>query len=213
MVKSCVRFTPFDRGRIVGKAEEGASAKKIRQTVRKKDGTRGTVRAINAICAKARADPEWKGRDSAAGGRPQELSPHEETTLKRLMREEVGVSRVTVAYCKKQLPSLRRVSKECVRLSLHLLGLGAVPAQCPPSARPVPATVPASVPAYFLHTLCNIPRLKEKHTCSTCFPSLHAFTQILAKNRRALRRALWRALWRALGGHWAGTGRQESGMN
>jgi len=53
MVKSCTRFTHFDRGRIVGKAVEGASAKKIRQTVRKKDATHGTVRAINAISAKA----------------------------------------------------------------------------------------------------------------------------------------------------------------
>ena len=43
------RFSVFARGRIVGKAEEGASQKKIRRTVLKKDGRRGSLRAIQGI--------------------------------------------------------------------------------------------------------------------------------------------------------------------
>lgn len=57
MVKSFVRFSPFARGKIVGKAEEGAPVKKIRKTVLKRDGKRGSERAIKAVLAKARADP------------------------------------------------------------------------------------------------------------------------------------------------------------
>lgn len=123
MAKSFARFSCFARGRIVGKAEEGASRSKIRRTVRKRDGTCGSERAIKGILAKARANPKWEGEDSAAGGRPQELTESEQAALKKLMDEEVGVARVTIAYCRKRLPFLRRVSIECVRLCLHRLGL------------------------------------------------------------------------------------------
>ena len=37
------RFSVFARGRIAGKAEEGASHKKIRRIVLKKDGRRGSL--------------------------------------------------------------------------------------------------------------------------------------------------------------------------
>ena len=37
------RFSVFARGRIVGKAEEGASHKKIRRIALKKDGRRGSL--------------------------------------------------------------------------------------------------------------------------------------------------------------------------
>ena len=183
MVKSCARFTHFDRGRIVGKAEEGASAKKIRQTVRKKDATHGTVRAINAISAKARADPKWKGRDSAAGGRPKKLSPHEVAKLKKLMHEEVGVSRVTVAYCKKRLPFLRRVSKECgVTPPLKggrpwTVAISAVPAQCPPSAR---HSARLSARLFFVG-ICVDACKDGKHALRVCFSFKHGTMQNVRK--------------------------------
>ena len=38
MVKTFARFSTFARGRIVGKAEEGAKEADIRRTVKKTDG-------------------------------------------------------------------------------------------------------------------------------------------------------------------------------
>ena len=73
MGKPMARFTPFTRSRIVGKAEEGASRSKIRKEVRKKDGKMATPQSIHDVLEHARTDPAWQGRDSAAGGRPQEL--------------------------------------------------------------------------------------------------------------------------------------------
>lgn len=51
MVKSFARFSPFSRGRIIGKAEEGARRKKIRKEVRKKDGKQASFRAIDGVVA------------------------------------------------------------------------------------------------------------------------------------------------------------------
>ena len=71
---SFARFSSFARGRIVGRAEEGAGTQKIRKTVLKQDGRRGSLRAIEAVVAKARADPKWQGENSSAGGRPPSAS-------------------------------------------------------------------------------------------------------------------------------------------
>ena len=122
MVKSFARFSKFQRGKICGKAEEGASRSKIRKACLKKDGKRANIRAIDAIIAHGQ-DPEYEGEDSRAGGRPRELAESEEQKLKKLIHDEVGLARVTIAYCKKRLPFLRRLSKEGVRLALHRLGL------------------------------------------------------------------------------------------
>ena len=71
MAKSTARFTPFARGRIVGKAEEGASRRKICSEVFKKDGKRATLRAVGGVLNHAKADPKWQGENSSAGGRPR----------------------------------------------------------------------------------------------------------------------------------------------
>ena len=117
------RCTPFARGKIVGKAEVGVSTEHIRTAVRKKDGTFGSNQAIRDVVAKAKSDPAWQGQDSSAGGRPQRLSAAEVRALKQLIHEEVGVARVTIPYCRKRLPWLKRVSAETVRRTLHRLGL------------------------------------------------------------------------------------------
>ena len=56
MVKSVARCSPFARGRIVGKAEEGASRQRIRKEVLKKDGRRAILQAIGGVLKHARAD-------------------------------------------------------------------------------------------------------------------------------------------------------------
>ena len=84
MGKSTARFTPFARGRIVGKAEEGAARSKIRKEVRKKDGKMATHQSIAVVLERAKTDPAWQGKDSKAGGRPQELDSKEIQKLKKL---------------------------------------------------------------------------------------------------------------------------------
>ena len=120
---SFARFTRFARGKIVGKAEEGVPQDKIRKSVRKKDGRAGSLRSVQAVIAKARTDPDWEGEDSSAGGRPRALQDAEVEALRQLIHDEVGIAKVTIAYCRKRLPFLKRVSAECVRLTLHRLGL------------------------------------------------------------------------------------------
>ena len=120
---SAARFNRFSRGRIVGQAEAGVPRDRIRSNVLKKDGTPASLRAIDAVLAKARADPTWEGLDSSAGGRPRELCADEVQGLKDLIHAEVGLARVTIPYCRKRLPYLRRVSAETVRRTLRRLGL------------------------------------------------------------------------------------------
>ena len=122
MVKSRARFTAFARGRIVGKAEEGASRSNIRKQVLKKDGKRAGLRAIAHVLQHARTDPDWQGDDSAAGGRPQELAAKELRILKKLIHNEVGLAKLNIPYLKKRLPFLRRLSKEGVRQILKRMG-------------------------------------------------------------------------------------------
>ena len=58
MVASYARFTTFQRGRIVGLAEAGATRNQIRNKVRKKDVNRGGTRAttfIKWLAAQSRA--------------------------------------------------------------------------------------------------------------------------------------------------------------
>ena len=63
---SAARFDRFSRGRIVGQAEADVPRDRIRRRVLKKDGAPASLRAIDAVLAKARADPEREGLDSGA---------------------------------------------------------------------------------------------------------------------------------------------------
>ena len=118
------RFSVFARGRIVGKAEEGASQKKIRRTVLKKDGRRGSLRAIQGIIEHSRKEPGYDGSDSSAGGRPRELTSAEDNQLAKLIHDEVGSAVVTIKYCKKRLSYLRHppLNTEVLRNMLVLVG-------------------------------------------------------------------------------------------
>ena len=104
-------------------AEAGARRVNIAKHVLSTDGQPGNLRAVDAILAHARADPAYAGTNSSAGGRRRELSPSEETQLQRFLEAEVGVSRVTIPFCRKRLPFLWRVSEENVRLALRRLGM------------------------------------------------------------------------------------------
>ena len=91
--------------------------------VKKKDGTRLLLHTIDDVIAKKKGNPEWMGEDSIAGGRPKELSPKECQEVVRLVFRERGKAKVTIAYCKKKLPFLRRVCDSTVADALHDAGL------------------------------------------------------------------------------------------
>ena len=115
----------FQLGRSPGwcVATAGAQRQDIREKVRKTDGKRANIRAIDAIIAHARDDPDYDGHNSGAGGRPRELTAREESKVKKLVHQEVGRCVVTTKFLKKIFPALRRVTDRCVRDSLHRLGL------------------------------------------------------------------------------------------
>ena len=83
MVKTFARFFVFARGRIVGKAEEGAKEKHIQSFVKKTNGKRGSLRAIRAIIKHSRDDPEYEG--GKRGVRPGRSSSHDLLCWKRLV--------------------------------------------------------------------------------------------------------------------------------
>ena len=95
----------------------------IVEEVTKKDGSCPSLRAVDGLLAKSRAEPEWDGTDSRAGGRPRELSKKERSELRKLVFSERGKAVVTAPFCKKRLPFLRRVCDETIRRELQRAGL------------------------------------------------------------------------------------------
>ncbi len=93
------------------------------QAVEKKDGTNPTLKSVDEVLAKKADNPEWRGEDSSAGGRPRSLTRQQAKELVDLVFKERGSAKVTVPYCRKWLPFLRRVSPETVRQELLRAGL------------------------------------------------------------------------------------------
>jgi len=120
---STARFDAFARGEIVGMRRAGASREEIRKAITKKDGSTPSLRAVAGVLAKQAEEPEWRGEDSAAGGRPRHLTPAQEKVVERLVFKERGQAKVTVPYCRKRLPFLRDVSKDTARRTLYRAGL------------------------------------------------------------------------------------------
>jgi len=89
----------------------------------KRDGTPLTLHTVDDVIAKKIANPEWRGEDSGAGGRPRELTKKEAKQLVDLVFAERGKAKVTISYCKKKLKFLRRVHDVTVARHLHAAGL------------------------------------------------------------------------------------------
>ena len=68
------RLDAFSRGAICALAENGFERTEIQKQVFKKDGTNPHIRAVDGVLAKKREDPNWRGLDSQAGGRPRALT-------------------------------------------------------------------------------------------------------------------------------------------
>ena len=123
-MRSSARMDSFTRGAICGMQAAGATRPEIARRVRKKDGKRPTVRAVDAVLAKHRAEPSRHGEDSRAGGRPPVLTVQQRQQLLKLVFAERGKAKVNVPYCRRRLLFLRNVCKDTVRRELLRAGLG-----------------------------------------------------------------------------------------
>ncbi len=117
------RLDAFARGQICGMRAAGTARRSIRKTVKKTDGTSPTLRAVDGVLAMKKADPEWRGEPSRAGGRPRALTKAQTKELLNLVFAERGKAKVTASYCRKRLPFLREVSADTVRRELYHAGL------------------------------------------------------------------------------------------
>lgn len=91
--------------------------------VKKSDGSKGSRRAVDAVLAKKRRDPSWRGEDAERDGRPPVLSKVDHKALVALVFKERGRAKVTVRYCRQKLKRLRKVGKSTVENALHDAGL------------------------------------------------------------------------------------------
>lgn len=111
------------RAAICGMQAAGVTRPEIARRVRKKDGKRPTVRAVDAVLARHRAEPTWHGEGSRAGGRLPVLTEQERKQLLKLVSAERGKAKVTVPYHRRRLLVLRKISGETVRRKLLRAGL------------------------------------------------------------------------------------------
>ena len=102
----------FGRGTICALRAAGAKRTDIAKRVRKKDGKRPSLRAVDAVLAKHKVDPSWRGDDSRAGGRPLVLSQKQRQQLLELVVAERGKAKVAVPCCRRRLRFLREVGKD-----------------------------------------------------------------------------------------------------
>ena len=112
------RLDAFARGMIWGLYMAGTTRKEIRTQVGKQDGRPVNKRTIDAVIAHKKRAPVWRGADVARAGRPQSLTDDQKQQLVKLVFAERGSAKVTVKYCQKRLPFLRRVSRKTVERAL-----------------------------------------------------------------------------------------------
>ena len=127
---SSARLDPFTRGVIWGMHLAGACREDIKKHAVKKDGSTPQMNAIDKVISRKTAYPEWMGQDSSAGGRPQALSEKQKKMLVNLVFKARGKAMVTVTYCRKQLPFLKKVSTRCCQRALGEAGLAWLGRRC-----------------------------------------------------------------------------------
>lgn len=123
LLKTSARLDTWTRGVIWGMHVAKFTRAQMQEHLTKKDGTCPTFGTIDKVVAHKVADPEWKGQDSRAGGRPFALSDEEKKILLKLVFKERGQTIVTVSYCRRKLKFLKKVSRSCVEHALHAAGL------------------------------------------------------------------------------------------
>lgn len=138
-VKKHARLDVWSRAQIVAFARAGWAKTKIRGQVRKPNGAKPTLRTVQGVVAKATKDPTWRGQRQWSGGRPKTLTPAQQKEVVDLVFAERASAVVSIRYCKKKIPSLRKVSRWTIGRSLQDAGLAwlrrCLKRWVPPSAR------------------------------------------------------------------------------
>jgi len=123
MTKSFARLDAFARGQVIALHGVGLKPKQIRKTIRKKDASRPTPRAIRDCIKKFAENPEWRGENKAGPGRHRIINDKLQGQMKRLVFKERGSVLVTIKYLQKKIPKLRKVKRWAIAASLQRVGL------------------------------------------------------------------------------------------
>ena len=116
------RLDMFTRGMIWGMHLAGMSQENMQKFVAKKDGTNVPIKTIEKVVASRKANPEWTGQGAAGPGRQRKLSDADLKALVALVFRERGRAKVTIAYCRKLLPRLKKVHRTTLCRCLHAAG-------------------------------------------------------------------------------------------
>ena len=119
---SGAQFDAMAIGEIKGLRRAGWSAAEIAKEVKKTDGTHPQKRAVEKMIRKLKTQPKWRGTTRKAGGRPTKVSAKTRKALVSLVTKERGQKVVTVKFCKRTLPALRKVDDRTVARALHVAG-------------------------------------------------------------------------------------------
>lgn len=119
---SFARLSTLAKGRIIGFREEGVARAEVADRVRKTDGTPPSIKAVDDIYNRFLEDPEWEDEPSRAGGRPRDLTPKQETMVKRTLLRDVGKFKVTAKYIKRRHPELRAALDKTIQRTFRRLG-------------------------------------------------------------------------------------------
>ena len=120
---SRARLDVFTRGVIWGMHVAGLPRAQMQKHVKKTDGAEVPLNAIDTVISSRSANPDWTGGPGSEGGRPRAASDATVAALVKLVTKERGSCKVTVAFCKKTIPALRRVHRTTVERYLHEAGL------------------------------------------------------------------------------------------
>ena len=120
---SYARLHVWDKGAIWALSVVNIPREKIAEIVAKTDGEPPSLRAIDEVIAHKRADPDWKGERENCGGRPEALDSAQKKELTALVFKQRGSHKVTVPFCKKRLPFLRKVCDNTLCSALWDAGL------------------------------------------------------------------------------------------
>ena len=113
------RFDTWAKAEICTLKKQGVKLGVIQKQVKKKDGKKGTIGAINKILKKKRENPEWRGEeDLGSRGRPPSLTPEQQEKLLKFVIKHRGGHKVTASFCKKFLLFLKKACRQVVCATL-----------------------------------------------------------------------------------------------
>ena len=188
---SMARLSVFTRGAIWGMHVAGMSRAKMQKHVRKTDGSEIPLNAIDRVISSRKEDNDWEGSQALEGGRPRSVSDATLAELSALVIRERGSCKVTVAFCKKTIPALRKVHNTTVQRYLHEEGLKWLTrrrkAWVPPSHKHARVAFATSVKRMHTASLA-----RWAYTDGTSFYLARGPSDVGQKQRAALGGYVWR---------------------